>query len=140
MHGPKPSLTHITLPQLRQFGAAAKRACLVAIQLQAREALESVGVDAFSRVWIKASSSERFLEELLMGVPPVIVTFAGREDGREGEDVRVFGALAGLGRSEIRRPAADGGGLGGGVRVFLGGSRRLRLVCGCDCAPTRCGT
>lgn len=50
VHGPKPSFTHMTFPQLRQFGAAARRACLVAMQLQAREALEAADVDAFSRL------------------------------------------------------------------------------------------
>ena len=86
-----------------------------------------------------ASSSARFADALLMGVPPVMLIFVGRAEGRAGEEVRVVGALDGLMGSEIRRPAAEGGGRDGGVCVFLGGSRRLRLLCCCDC-PARCGT
>jgi hypothetical protein len=75
-----------------------------------------------------------------MGVPPVMLIFVGRTEGRAGEEVRVVGALEGFFMgSEISRPAADGGGRGGGVCVFLGGSRRLRLLCCCD-GPARGGT
>jgi len=82
------------------------------MQLQALSAFETVPVELFSRLLIRASSSERFLEALDMGTPPVSVTFEGRdeleEDARAGEELRVLGALDCLGRrSEINLPAAE---------------------------------
>lgn len=36
VHGPMPSFTQMILPQLRQFGAASRSGCLVAMQLHFR--------------------------------------------------------------------------------------------------------
>ena len=115
VQGPKPSLTHITFPHDKQFGAAASKGWRVAMQLHARSALDCVLGEPLSRVLIKASSSDRFLEAEDIGVPPISVTFACCLFA--GLELLVLGAEAGFGLgSDIRRPAAEGGSLfAGGV-------------------------
>jgi hypothetical protein len=97
-----------------QFGAAAKRGWRVAWQLQRRAAKLSlfVGLVWSSRERIAESKAVRAVEAPCMGVPPVmaILVFGA------GEEVRVTGALRDVGfGSEIRRPAAEGGGFGMGA-------------------------
>lgn len=125
----------ITFPQLRQLGTAAKTGCRPPTQLQRREAMPSFVFEAWegsveiSRDRMAWSRSEITLEEPCMGTPPVmeILVVADcwllREAGGPGVEVREEGldldfCLAG--RSDMRVPAADGGGLeegweGGGL-------------------------
>lgn len=113
VQGPRPSLTQTIFPQLRQFGAAARRGCRVAMQLQRRLAL-SEGEDVIlGFVWISrvrmAESRSLIVDDWpCIGVPPDRFTFVFGP----GEDVRLEGDL----KSEIRRPAADGGGFGDASR------------------------
>lgn len=115
MHGPKPSLTQITLPQLRQFGAAARRGCRAATQLQRREAIPEeelevwVGLVVISSCRMASSRSERAVEAPCMGVPPameifVVVVFLPLIG--PGVEVRETGLDLGLGlpRSETKVP------------------------------------
>lgn len=87
----------------------------MAIQGHARSAFDCVVEEPDSRVFIRASSSERFLDAEDMGVPPVRCTFGGCLFA--GLELLVLGTEAGLGLgSDIRRPAAEGGSLlAGGV-------------------------
>lgn len=131
MQGPNPSLTQITFPQLRQFGAAARSGWRVAIQLQARLALDDASLDPDSRVLINASSSDKDVEAEDIGTPPLRCTlpsgWACRLKPLLGELERVVGVECECGfgfGSPIKRPAAEGGRRGGGVCVFLGGSVR----------------
>lgn len=111
VHGPKPSLTQITLPQFRQFGAAANKGWRVAMQLHFREAAEGRRdvLVLISRVRIAESRAERVVEEPCMDWPPVMVTLVclGLGGGCEG-----VGFDFGLCRSDIRAPEAEGGGFG----------------------------
>lgn len=68
VHGPKPSLTQITLPQFRQFGAAARRGWRVAMQLHFREAEEGSKevLVLISSVRIAESRAESVVEEPCM--------------------------------------------------------------------------
>lgn len=123
VHGPNPSFTQMIFPQLRQFGAAARRGWRVAMQLQERDALFSlaeavkVGFVWSSRERIAESRAERVADAPCMGVPPVMFTLVLGA----GEEVRVLGALLDVGlRSEMRRPVADGGGRDVGAWTALG--------------------
>ena len=63
------------------------------------------------------SRAVRAVEAPCIGVPPVMFTFAFGT----GEDVRVVGALLGTGfTSEMRWPAAEGGGRGVGAWIAAG--------------------
>ena len=116
VQGPRPSLTQITLPQLRQLGAAVRRGWREPMQLQARleGSRRRVLLVLISRVRMAASSSVRMVEAPCMEVPPVMFTFVGLEveddDGGAGDDVRVVGVLFVL-KSDIRDPDAEGGAL-----------------------------
>jgi len=58
VQGPRPSFTQMILPQDRQLGAAARRGCRVARQVQRREAGETAEREGFvcsSRVRIAES-------------------------------------------------------------------------------------
>lgn len=96
-----PSLTQMILPQFKQFGAASRSGCRVAMQLHFRLLLS---VDAkLGFVWISSaliadSRSFRAVEAPCIGVPPATLTLAlGFRD-----DVLVL-------VSEISCPAAEGG-------------------------------
>lgn len=113
VQGPRPSLTQITLLQLRQLGAAVRRGCREPMQLQARleESRRRVLLVLISRERMAASSSVRTVEAPCMEVPPVMFTLVGldvEEDGGAGEDVRVVGVLFVL-KSDIKVPDAEGG-------------------------------
>lgn len=111
VQGPMPSFTHITLPQFRQLGAAARRGWRVARQVQRRDegSAEREGFVWSSRVRMAESRSWRVVDAPCIELPPatlILVLGAGEEvldDVRE--PVRTFG------RSEIRCPDAEGGGL-----------------------------
>jgi len=77
VHGPRPSLTQITLPQFRQFGAAASRGCRAPMQLQRRFAAgrsreEFVDI---SSARMAESSVESVDDAPCIDCPPVNVTF-----------------------------------------------------------------
>jgi hypothetical protein len=78
VQGPNPSLTQITLPHCRQFGAAASKGCRVATQLQRRAAAlllaASEGLVLISSARIAWSRSASAVEEPCIGVPPVMDT------------------------------------------------------------------
>lgn len=107
VHGPRPSLTQMILPQLRQLGAAARRGCRVALQSQRRAEMSLIlGLVCSSRERMAESSSVRAVEAPCMGMPPVMFTLVLGA----GEEVREAGALFEVGlKSDMRWPAADGG-------------------------------
>ena len=122
MQGPRPSFTQIILPQLRQLGAAVRSGWRVARQVQRRVEgeVDRVGLVCSSRDWIAESKSERVVEAPCMAGPPVrviFVLFCGAGDAVRGVFVRT------LGRSEIRGPEAEGGGLEGVGRWTASGSK-----------------
>ena len=133
MQGPKPSLTHITLPQLRQLGAAARRGCRAPMQLHFRLELSwRVLLVLISRVRIAASSSFKIIEAPCMDVPPVIfilVCLVGFDGAGEAvrELVREEGLLLLL-KSEIKGPAAEGGALGVGAWITDGWDEREKVL------------
>lgn len=116
----------MTLPQLRQFGAAARRGCFAPTQLHLREAIpaavfvECVGFVVISRARMAWSRSVKAVEAPCMGTPPVmviLVVFALFLEEGPGVEVLEFGFDRGfdLGRpsSEIKvPPAAEGGSFG----------------------------
>lgn len=119
VHGPKPSLTQMTFPQFKQFGAAASRGCRAPIQLQRRLAagsMRDVFVD-ISSARIAESRVDSVDEAPCIDCPPVSVTFVvvaffGAGDAfRDGfwEALREEELDLVL-NSEIREPAAEGGG------------------------------
>lgn len=124
MQGPRPSLTQITLPQFRQFGAAASRGCRAATQLHRREAMPEaelevcVGLVVISSWRMASSRSERAVEAPCMGVPPAIEILVAAFLPLLGPGVEVreagFDLGFGLPRSETNVPWADGGGFGVG--------------------------
>jgi hypothetical protein len=87
-----------------------------------------------SRLRMAASSSERTFDCPCIDVPPVIFTFVFELEGA-GEDVReefreeTFD-LEVL-KSEIRGPAAEGGGLGVGAWMAAGLGWRVKALFGC---------
>jgi len=83
-----------------------------------------------SRLRIAASSSERTPEAPCIDVPPVIFIFVF-ELGGAGEDVREVGFDFEVLKSEIRGPAADGGGLGMGAWTATGLGWRVKALLGC---------
>lgn len=131
MQGPMPSFTQIILPQLRQLGAATSRGWRVARHVQRRDEgpEEREGLVWTSRVRMAESwhwsvgdfgerrggrtRSWRVVDAPCMELPPVtlILVFGAGEEVLE--DVREPERT--LGRSEIRCPDADGGGLAVGV-------------------------
>jgi hypothetical protein len=119
VHGPNPSLTQITFPQVRQLGAAASSGCRVAMQLHARAALSvREGLVCTSRDRIALSSSVSDVLAPCMGVPPVIFTFVLCGAGEEVREFEaLFEALFALDvlKSDINDPAADGGARGVGA-------------------------
>ncbi len=72
-----------------------------------------------SRVRIAASNSERTVEAPCMDVPPVMFTFVFELEGA-GEVVREVGVDFEVLKSEIKVPAAEGGGLGMGAWMVVG--------------------
>ena len=119
----------MTFPQLRQLGTAAKTGCRLPTQLQRREATPSFVFEAWegsveiSSERMAWSRSEMTLEEPCMGTPPVMEILVVvdcwllRELGGPGVEVREEELDLDFcleGRSEMRAPAADGGGLGAG--------------------------
>ena len=131
VQGPRPSFTQMILPQFRQLGAAARSGCLVALQEQARAEADweedklSEGLVWSSRVRIAESRSCRVVEAPCMDAPPaiLIVVLGAGEEVREDvrEPVRTFG------RSDIRGPEAEGGGLSDGPVVVFGNWRASGL-------------
>ena len=92
----------MTLPQLRQFGAASRSGCRIAIQLHFRLLLscaDKVGFVWISRVLIADSRSLSAVDAPCIGVPPATLIFAFGF-GDEFLDDFV---------SDINWPAAEGG-------------------------------
>ena len=124
VHGPGPSLTHTTLPQLRQLGAASSSGCRVATQLHRRAAtpaavLDScVGFVVISSDRIAWSRSASTVDDPCIGTPPVMDTFAAPpwlRDGAPGVDAD-FDLPFDLGSpssdTSVPAEADDGGGFG----------------------------
>lgn len=129
MQGPRPSFTHMTFPQFRQFGAAASNGCRVAIQLHFLLASSCLlGFVESSSDRIALSSSFNVVDAPCIDVPPVMLTLvlgpfllgAGDEVRELSlEEVGVF-FLEDRAKSEIREPAAEGGALGVGACMASG--------------------
>lgn len=122
VHGPKPSLTHMTFPQFKQLGTAASRGCRVPIQLHFRFSLScKVPFVLISSVRIAASSSVSTVDAPCMDVPPVMLTFVRVGAGEAvREALREALLLLGFRESDIREPAAEGGGRGVGACTASG--------------------
>ncbi|KUI60727.1 hypothetical protein VP1G_11228 [Cytospora mali] len=137
VNGRGAAATQMTLPQLRQFGAAFCKGCLVATQLQRRAATSSGpeedrdGFVVISRERMAASRSATAVEAPCMGVPPVmeiLVVWPVPLDDGPGVELREvgfdLGFCFGARRSETSEPAADGGALfdfcwcDGGVEIL----------------------
>jgi hypothetical protein len=134
VHGPNPSLTHITFPQLKQFGAAASKGWRAPIQLHFRFSL-SICKELFveiSRLRIAASSSLITEEAPCMDVPPVILTFVLDGAGEEVREAFLEEELLLDLKSEIRAPAAEGGGLGIGAWMASGLGLRVKALLAVD--------
>jgi hypothetical protein len=80
-----------------------------------------------SRLRIAASSSESTAEAPCIDVPPVMFTLVLELEGA-GEEVREVGVLFEVLKSEIRVPAAEGGGLGVGACMATGLDWRVKAL------------
>ena len=131
VQGPIPSCTQMILPQLRQLGAAVRRGWRVARQSQRRDAgfvfPERDGLVWSSRVRMAESRSASAVEGACIEGPPerlTVVLGAGDAVLEDGwERVREWT----LGRSEIRGPDAEEGGLGIEAVVVVGSCRASGL-------------
>jgi len=85
-----------------------------------------------SRLRIAESSSERMVEAPCMDVPPVMFTFVFEGAGEDvREAFREAGVLLEVLKSDIKVPAAEGGGLGVGAWMAAGlGCREKALLGG----------
>jgi hypothetical protein len=133
VHGPSPSFTHITFPQFRQFGAAVSRGCRAAPQLHFRFSLSSkVLFVLISRLRMAASSSFNAVDCPCMDVPPVMFTFVFEGAGEDVREMLRDEELLLVLRSEIRVPAAEGGGLGIGAGMASGLGWSAKALFGVD--------
>lgn len=83
-----------------------------------------------SRLRIAASSSESTVEAPCIDVPPVMFTFVFEAEGA-GDEVRKVGFDFEVLKSEIRGPAAEGGGLGVGAWIATGLGCKVKALLGC---------
>lgn len=148
VQGPRPSLTQITLPQFRQFEAAANTGWRAPIQLQrlfAAGSMRDVFVET-SSARMAESRVERVEEAPCMDCPPVRDTFVFVDFFGAGEDVRETFCEALRDeeldldlKSDIKEPAAEGGGRTTGACTAAGFEERAEPLLGVVLCEGRLG-
>ena len=116
VHGPRPCLTQMILPQFMQLGAMSRSGCRVAIQLHLRfssSAAELAEEDNVGFVWtsklrMAESRSDSVEDAPCMAVPPeILILVFGAGDGFLDDCAEA--AFLGLSESDMSGPAAEGG-------------------------------